>query len=204
MKLFFATGTCSMACVSAVLELGVPCELIEVSWKSGLNVDALNRLNPLGTTPTLVTESGEVITQNVAILELLADRVSQAGLLEAPGTVDRAKTLSWLTFVAADFHKAFTASFRAEEMVASPEAQSEIEAYVKKSVTEYLDYINHSLEGKKYIRGVRFTIADCYLYVVLGWCEWLEISLENYRFIGFYLEAVSARPSIQKAIALEG
>ena len=43
--------------------------------------------------------------------------------------------------VAADFHKAFTPSFRADVMVSSEKSQAELELYARKSVEDYLMHI---------------------------------------------------------------
>lgn len=203
MKLFYATETCSMTCVNAIKELGIPCSLIEVSFKQNQNVDELNRLNPLGLTPTLVTDSGRVLTQNVAILEYLADQKPESGLLAPVGTIERAETVAWMSFVAAELQKAFIPAFRAESMAENPEAQKQIENFARSSVQSYLEYVDQSLKGKSFIHASGFTIADCYLFVILGWSEWIDIDLKQYKEITAYRKRVSDRPAIQQALALE-
>lgn len=203
MKLFYATNTSSMACVTEILELDIPCELVEVSWKENRNVEELERLNPLGRVPTLVTDQGEVLTQNVAILEYLADNFSNGEHLAPVGTMTRAKTISWLSFSASDLHKAFVPAFRAEDMTTVKEAQPQIEEFSRAMVRELIGHIDRSLEGKKYISGDKFTIADCYLFTLLPWSAWIEVEALQYRYIGKYIEQMKKRVGVARALEIE-
>ncbi|CAM6054048.1 unnamed protein product [Sphagnum tenellum] len=192
-----------MSCIMEIKELGLKCELIEVSWKRNKNVTELNQLNPLETTPVLVGDDGKVLAQNIAILEYFADQYSKGAHLAPAGTWERAQTLQWLSFVASDFHKAFGPIFRSEAMTQSEAAQQEIEQFAKKNVIEYLHYIENALKEDGYICGPQFTIADCYLYTVLGWCEPVEVSLVEFKKINAYMQRMSQRPGIKQALELE-
>lgn len=191
-----------MSCVIAIEELGIKCELIEVSWSKNQNVAELERLNPLGTVPTLVMDDGKILTQNTAVLEYLAEVVAKdAKFLPRAGTYERLNVLQWLAFVAADFHKAFTVSFRAEDMATEKVAQSQIEQFAKGNIQAYLKHLDGSLDDKSFITGHDFTVADCYLTVILGWCDWLEISLSNFPNVTRYLESATQRPGVKRALS---
>ena len=193
-----------MSCVVAVKELKISCELIEVSWSKNINVDELNRLNALGTVPTLVLNDGKVLTQNTAVLEYLTEVVAKNGdLLPAPGSWDRFNVLRWLAFAAADFHKAFTVSFRAEDMATEPVSHREIEEFAKKDILNYLAHLDRSLERSRFIAGDLFSIADCYLVVVLGWCSWIEIDLAKFVQVARYFEETCARAGVKSALDLQ-
>jgi glutathione S-transferase len=192
-----------MASVNVVEELGIECSLIEVSFKRNQHVDELERLNPLGLTPVLVTDDGQVITQSIAVLEYLADQKPAAKLLAAAGTAERAQTLAWVSFGVTEFKGSFIPAFNAEEMAKDETAQGQIEAYARETIEDYLKYVEQSLNGKSFILGTQFTIADCYLFVALGWSEWIDIDLNSYPEISAYRKRVSARPAIQRALARE-
>lgn len=137
MKLYFSTATCSTACHIAMEELGLEFIPVEVSWKRNLNVDELNKINPLGAVPVLISEQGKTLTQNVAILEYLADQKPSAHLLAEPGSWERNETISWVTFVASDLQKAFNPFFHSKDMTASESAQKEIRDFTTKKYTLY-------------------------------------------------------------------
>ncbi len=201
MKLFYSSGTSSMSCVIAVEELGIQCELIEVSWSKNKNVAELEAVNSLGTVPTLVMSDGKTLTQNTAVLEYLAEVVANdSNFLPKVGSFERLNVIRWLAFVAADFHKAFTVSFRAEDMATDKTSQGQIEEFAKNNILAYLKHIDFSLKDHEYITGTHFTIADCYLTVVLGWCEWLEISISDFPNVKTYFDKVTHRPGVKRAL----
>lgn len=204
MKFYFSTATCSTACHIAIEELGLDYTPIEVSWKRNLNVAELNKLNPLGSVPVLVTDQGKTLTQNTAILEYLADQKPSAQLLEKQGTFERNETMSWVSFVASDFQKAFTPFFHAKNITASEINQKEIIDFYTKKLNDLLNYIEDKLANKEYIMGKNFTIADAYLFTILGWTKWVKISTKDHKNITNYMKRVYDRPVVQKVLNKEG
>ena len=204
MKLYFSTATCSTACHIAIEELGLDYTPIEVSWKKEMNVAELNKLNPLGAVPVLVTDQGNILTQNTAILEYLADQKTSLHLLGEHGTWQRNETMSWVAFVASDLQKAFTPFFHAKNITATESSQKEIIDFYSKKLKDLLSYIDEKLTGKEYIIGNQFTIADAYLFTILGWTKWLKISTIEYKNITNYMKRVFDRPAVQKVMNKEG
>lgn len=200
MKLFYSTGACSTSCHIAIEEAGLAYTPVEVSWDRNENVAELEALNPLGVAPILVMDDGRVLTQNAAILEYIADKAPEKGLLAAQGTWERVQTISWLSFVASDFHKAFAPLFSASAMATATESQDQIKAFAKTKVVEYLNHLEDKLTGRDYITGQQFTIADTYLFVVLGWCKWMEIDTKSFQNVSSYIKRVYARPAVQKVL----
>ena len=62
-------------------------------------------IHPLGLVPALEIEGGEILTENAAILQLVADRFPGAEL--APrDALGRARLQQWLCFTGTELHKA--------------------------------------------------------------------------------------------------
>ena len=202
-KLFYSHSTCSTASHIILEESGLPYEGIEVSWKKKLNVSELDQLNTLGAVPVFVTAQGQVITQNTAILEFIADQVPEKNLLSKAGTVERAQTMSWVSFVAADLQKAFVNHFRSDVLTTIIEAQKELENHATRSVKDLLAHIESSIGDRTYITGDHFTIADAYLFVISGWAEWIEIDLSEYKKLSHYRARIAERPSVKKILDLD-
>jgi glutathione S-transferase len=51
--------------------------------------------------------------------------------------------------------------------------------------------------------GERFTVADAYLFTVLGWCKFFAINLSRWPSLSDYVEGVGKRPSVQAALRAE-
>ncbi len=203
LKFYYSSFTCSTASHIALEESGLPYEAIEVSWKRNLNVEKLNQLNSLGAVPVLVTQKNEVITQNTAILEYIADQVPAKKLLASVGTAERSQTLSWVSFVASDLQKSYLPLFRAEAMTSSVGAQKEIEKFAEQSVRELLNHVDSALAKGGFIVGEHFTIADALLFVISGWAEWAEIDLAEYENLARYRKQIAERPAVEKILKLE-
>jgi glutathione S-transferase len=174
-----------------------------VSWKQNLNVDKLEAVNPLGQVPALVLDDGGILTQNTAILEYLADRKPGSLLAEA-GTYERAKAMSWTAFVAADLHPAFKPFFAGSKMTSSAPAVNDMKNYARGTIEKYLKHLDKNLAGKDYLMGSRFTVADAYLFVVLGWCKFAEIPVAPYANVAASLRKTNARPAVQRVLEKEG
>ena len=61
-----------------------------------------------------------------------------------------------------------------------------------------------ALEGRSFLMGDAFSVADCYLFTVLNWAHWVRIDLSRWPAIGEYLKRVAARPAVQEALKAEG
>jgi glutathione S-transferase len=57
-----------------------------------------------------------------------------------------------------------------------------------------------SLSTEDFIAGQNFTIADCYLTVILGWCEWLEIGLDDFPNVARYFKDATVRSGVKRAL----
>jgi glutathione S-transferase len=204
-KLYYSAGACSMSCEIAFEEMGIAHEAILLDWeKNDAHMSELHRLNPLGAAPVVVTESGQTLTQNSAVLEYFADLKKQTQMLPAPGTIERAHVLQWLSFAATDFHKSFVPLFALQGISENPTTREEVRNWAVKGVQENLAYLDKALAGKEFITGSQFTVADCYLFVVAGWTKFVQIPLDPYKNVAAYVSRVYQRPSVQKTLKKAG
>lgn len=203
MKFYYSTGTCSTSCHIAFEEAGLKFDGVEVSWKRKVNVEELEKLNPLGQVPVLLTDKGNVITQNVAILEYIGDQKPESGLIPRAGTDERAEVSSWLSFAASDFQKAFFPILGAARMTSQESAHADLKNYAVQNIEKYLAHLDRKLSGKNFITGQQFTVADAYLFTVIGWCKWAKIKLAPYPNVKAYMSRVYARPAVRRVLEKE-
>jgi glutathione S-transferase len=203
MKLWYSTCTCSTPVRFALEEAGARYEAVEVSWSKGQRVAELEALNPLGAVPVLQLDDGRVLTQSVAILEHVADTHPSALLLAAPGTVERAQTLGWTAFAAADLLRSFGPLSRADDMTTSEAARAEVRAFGLAQVAPLLAHLDRSLRGRDFVVGDRFTIADGYLFFLVRLAGWLDVPLDGYAELDRYARKIAARPAVHRVLELE-
>jgi glutathione S-transferase len=200
MKLFYAPGACSLSPHIVLRELGLPFEIEAVDLKtkktsSGADFAAIN---PKGYVPALQLDTGEVLTEGVAIVQYLVDKHAPGTLAPPAGTIERARLNGHLNFISAELHKAFGPLFNP---AIAPEAREAAVANIGRK----LDVIDRELaDGRPYLTGPSFTVADAYLWVVLSWAQPLKVDLARWPRLGEFSRRVSARAAVQAATAAEG
>src|SRR5258708_40099040 len=152
MKLYYLTGACSMAAHIALRQAGIPFEMAKVDRRTK-HVDGVEfvTINPKGYVPALRLDDGQVLTENVVVLQYIADLNPAAKLAPPAGTMERYRLQEWLSFINSEVHKAFSPLF-------SPEATEETKTYARNYLTKRLAYLDRALGHNKYLIGDQFTI----------------------------------------------
>jgi glutathione S-transferase len=196
MKLYYTTGACSMASNIALREAGIPFEMSKVD-KRTKRVDGVEfvTINPKGYVPALRLDDGQVLTENVAVLQYIADLNPAAKLAPPAGTIERYRLQEWLSFINSEVHKAFTPLF-------SSEATDETKTYARNYLAKRLAYLEGALGDNKYVMGDQFTVVDAYLFTVLGWGA--HVGVDIGAKLKSYVERVRARPHVIEAMTAEG
>lgn len=199
MKLYYLTGACSQAANIALREAGLKFELVKVDRKTKQGADGLNfnEVNPKGYVPALTLDNGETLTENVAVLQYIADRNPAAKLAPPAGTMERYRLVEWLAFINSEIHKNFTPLFRKD----LPE---DAKVYARNNVTTRAGWLNSSWGSRSFLMGEQFTVADAYLFVVLGWGQHVGIEIRQWPNLQGFLARVGARPHVIEALKSEG
>lgn len=199
MKLYYLPGACSLASAISLREAGVKFELVKVDRKTKKAADGLdfNEVNPKGYVPALTLDNGETLTENTAVLQYIADRNPAARLAPPAGTMERYRLIEWLGFLNSEIHKNFSPLFRAE-------AHEAVKEYARNNLTARLDYTQRALGSKSYLMGEQFTVADAYLYVLLGWGAHVNVDIGRWPQLKRLHERVGARPHTLEALKSEG
>lgn len=196
MDLYFSPLACSLASRIAIYEAGADARFNRVDTKAGRTADGADyrRINPKGLVPALKTDDGEVLTENAAILQYIADRFPDAGL--APTGFERYRLQQWLSFVGSELHKLVF------QPLLSPKTDEAAKALARSQAQERLTYLNEHLEGREYLLD-RFSVADAYLAVVLNWSQAVKLDLSPYPAVVAYRARLQARPALARAMAEE-
>lgn len=199
MKLYYAPGACSLSPHIVMRELGLSFDLEKVDTKAGRTEKGTDyrTVNPKGAVPTLELDDGQRLTEGPAIVQYLADRKPEAGLIPAAGTLERYRVQEWLNYVASELHKRFSPLF-------DPKTPAEWKAALREQLGVQLDYVSRALEGRPYLLGAQPTVADFYLFVILSWGRSVDVDLGRWPALKEYRKRIAARPSVQAAVKAEG
>jgi glutathione S-transferase len=199
MKLYYTPGACSLSPHIALLEAGLPYDLVKVDLRAKKleNGDDFLKVNPKGQVPVLALDSGELVTEGPVIVQMIADSAAGTNLAPARDSTDRYKLLEWLNFITAELHKNFGPMF-------SPVLADEAKAFFKDRVMGKFKYVDSQLAGRDYLMGSQFTVADGYLFTMLSWAERMKFDLSEMPNLVAYKARVGARPKVQEALTKEG
>ncbi|MEA1065092.1 glutathione transferase GstA [Erwinia sp. HR93] len=199
MKLYYKAGACSLSPHIVLRETGQDFTLVKVDLASKRteNGDDYLKINPKGQVPALELDDGTLLTEGVAIVQYLADKVPDRQLLAPTNSLTRYHTLEWLSFISSELHKGFVPLFRPD----TPEAMKPI---ARQALEQKLSYVNEELADKQWLTGQRFTIADAYLFTVLRWAYALKLNMTGLTHLDEFMARMKARPSVQTALSAEG
>jgi glutathione S-transferase len=199
LQLYFYPMACSLASRIALMEAGIEprYHLVNI-WNKKIPEDDrdFRTVSPKGAVPVLVLSNGERLTENAAVLQYIADIKPELGLAPPPGDSDRYRLQEWLSFVGTEIHKAFLfPTFWYKDEAAKASARERIGNNVSVAAEH--------LEGRKYLVGERFTVADAYF----GWALLLlghgGVDVAQWPSLVAYLERFQERPQARAAIGIE-
>jgi glutathione S-transferase len=199
MKLYYSPGACSLSPHIALREAGLPFDAVLASTKTHKLADGTDfyTLNPKGYVPLLELDNGERLSEGPAIVQYIADLAPESGLAPPAGTMARYRLIEWLNFITSELHKGFSPLF-------NPAMPEEGKALYRTKLQDRFRWVDSQLEGRDYLLGDSFTVADGYLFTVAGWGHLVGVDLSTYTRLGAFLARVRARPAVQAALRAEG
>jgi glutathione S-transferase len=197
MQLYFSPLSCSLATRISFYDAGAEATYIEVDPKTKRTSEGgdFREVNPLGLVPTLRTDDGDILTENAAILQHVAEVLPRAKLAPTDSK-GRSRLQQWLCFIGTELHKAL---FMPLLDAKAPDAAK---AYALEKGASRLAYLEAHLTGREFLLD-GFSVADAYLFTVLNWCQVTPIDLKKYPAVSAYATRLRERPSIAKAFAEE-
>ncbi|MCO6056695.1 glutathione binding-like protein [Pseudomonas sp. MOB-449] len=201
--LFIAPGACSLASHIAVRELGLPILIEKVALRTPAS--PIHSINPLGRVPALQLDDGTVLTENSAILPFLADQVPGTPLFAPAGSVERGQIQGWIGYLSAEVHAAsFRPLNRPERYSADDAAHPGIREQAKVQLLKAFEHVEKHLEGRQWLVGERFTLADIYLGVFTIWLTRLGAPFDGLANVARLRQQWLERPEVQEVLAAEG
>jgi len=196
--LYFSPSACSLASHISLREIGAAFKLIQVGLGSKRTEDGRDfmSINPKGYVPTIEFDGGQVMTENAAVLQYIADLKPDARLVPAAGTFERYRLQEWLSFVSSELHKVFTPFF-------DPGAAESSRTAARNKLVQRLTWLATEIASRSYLLGEQFTVADAYLFVIRRAAEAVGLELDTWPTLRSYHDRVQARPFVAEALKAE-
>lgn len=201
MKLYYSPGVCSQSVHIALNEAGIDHEIekVDLANKTTESGADYTRINPLGYVPALELDDGDVLLEAPAILQYLADLKPETGLAPANGTRERVRLQAELNYTASELHKSFGPFFAPVK----PEGALKDQALSK--LGKRFDALEARLaDGRAYVMGDSFTVADAYTFVVASWAGMIDFDLSDRPKVQAYVARVAKRPKVREVLQREG
>ena len=200
MKLFNSVGPNPKVVRMYMAERGIEVDLQEVDLMGGENRQSdYVKLNPGGQLPALELDNGDIIAEITCICEYLDDRDGGSSLI---GTTpeERAETRMWVRRIDLGILEPLANGIRFAEgapmfkdrMTLIPHAAADLKALAQEKIT----WLDGLMDGKEFVCGDRFTLADILLFVFLefGTQVGQPLNEANKNITSLY-ERLGARPS---------
>jgi glutathione S-transferase len=199
MKLYYSPGACSLSPHIVAREAGIDLAIEKVDGKAKKTASGADfwAINPKGYVPALEIAPGDVLTEGPAIVQYLADKVPSSGLAPANGTMERYRLQETLGFINSEIHKTYSPLF-------DPSTPEDVKTALHDKLKKRYALFEKRLDGKQYLFGDKFTVADAYLFVVTGWAQYVKVDLSGFPNLQAFQQRVAARPAVQAAMKAEG
>lgn len=192
MKLYYARGACSLADHIALEEGGFQFDVEAVDLKSKKTASGVDftLINTKGYVPALVLDSGDVLTENIAVLDWIATQSPSLGI---DGPLGRTRLLETLAYLSTEVHKGFKPIF-----VGGTDEDME---RARGPIRQRLEWLAWRVKGP-YLFGSRLSVADCYLFVMLQWT--MKFGIGTADVLHELHKEMVALPAVQRAMEREG
>ena len=185
---------CSLAAVITASEGAVDVEvkITNIFTKEIQGGGSLFDINPLGQVPTLVTDHGDVLTENTAVLMWIQDHATNSAFKREPGSAEYYQIIRWLGFCGTEMHKSVIWP------IMNKVAESEQEN-ARDRGRERLTFLNAHLSNRDYLVGESISAADAYLFWILNISEFADIDITPFSYLSAYKSQLFAREIFAKA-----
>lgn len=198
MKLYYAPGTCAVACWISLEWAGGDFEVVRADYAS----EEFQRVNPLAMVPALDIGASRVMTQADAILGYIAGLYPDANLGADGGLHAEFEFSETLAFLTGDFHPAFWPFFSPQRFT-QDHSQASLESVRTASharIDRVMAHLDQLIGDSVHVYRDRRTVADAYAYVMARWTAKLPKSWKDYPNIARFFAHMESDPTVRKII----
>jgi glutathione S-transferase len=200
--LYYAPMSSATRVYWALEELGVPFEKVKVDFSKGeQRSPEFLQLNPNGKVPTLVVD-GHPMFESLAMLIWLGETFGvEKGLFPPPG-VERLDALKWMAWGQVTLNEAvFRFLTNTSERWPAELKNQKVAEQARHEIEMLLRVLDGGLQGREYLCGTSFTLADCGVATLVAFIGRQGIDLSQNKSVAAWLGRCMSRPSLGRAIA---
>jgi glutathione S-transferase len=185
-------------CILALEECGLRYELRDLDLQAGEHKKPeYLRLNPNGKVPTLV-DGDTVVWESMAINIYLAERYGKT--LMPSSAAGRAHVVQWSMWALATLEPHLATIFSNRVMLPESQRNAAAADASAKQAAELLAVLDHALEGRDFLVGDTFTIADVNVGHEAAWANLVGVDMSGVPKVRRWFGALAARPSFAKLV----
>ncbi|MBR0898848.1 glutathione S-transferase family protein [Bradyrhizobium tropiciagri] len=201
--LHYWPGYCSLATHIVLRWLGAEYSLNKVDYDTRQSKDYQQKINPSSTVPALALPDGNMLSQNIAILNYLADLYPEAKLCGDGTPLGRARVNRWLGYINSDVHKAFSPLLHPERIPGDAAAQEATKQIARTALRRHFEILNAQLTANEWIAGEQRSVADPYLFVLVRWAKVTQLDLAGLDHLLEHYARVAQDPAVTEAMSAE-
>lgn len=198
MKLYYKSGACSLSPHMVLCEASIHFELVRVdlATKKTEHGEDYLKINPKGQVPALLLDTGELLTEGVAIIQYIASRAPGKGLMPPQTDFSYFKAIEWLNYIATELHKGFGPLF-------NPNFPDNLKQAARQQLEKKFAYVDSQLDHKDFLLGEHLNVADFYLYTTITWAKAMALDIASLNNLACFIKNMEERPSVKTALAEE-
>lgn len=195
---------CSFGTIVALEWLGKPYRLCRIEMPGIVSSEAYKRLNPVGETPSMMTEESAVLSESMAILNHLGARGLDSGLAFPQGSVEFDRLNQMLAFLNTSFFNAFTPFWHVVEHDSEGVERQALMDFGRGKVEQAHADLEAMLNGHDWLLGKERSLADAYFAGIARWNEFHGVlDMTGYPGLHRLRERLDRDPGVRFAHAIE-
>lgn len=199
MKLYYAPGTCALACWIALEWANADYEVQKVDYAD----PAYKKINPLGMVPALDIGGSRAMTQANAILQYIADSHPAARLGAADGLEAQFEFNETMAFLTGDFHPAYWPMFSPQRYTTdnSAAAHNAVREAAYTRIDRVMAFLDDLIGERGHVYRSKRTVADAYAYVMARWSVKTPKPYSEYPHLAAFMTRMDADAAVKRVLA---